>query len=70
MSIHRETPYRGDWDRLLPVTNMVTDTTLILPLFHEMTDEDQGYVIDCIEQISGLRHDKTTTTTNFPPLYL
>jgi perosamine synthetase len=70
MSIHREAPYRGDWDRLLPVTNMVTDTTLILPLFHEMTDEDQDYVIDCIEQISGLRQNKTTTTTNFPPIYL
>jgi dTDP-4-amino-4,6-dideoxygalactose transaminase len=52
MAIHREAPYRGDWARLLPSTNAVTDTTMILPLFHEMTEDDQDYVIECIEQIS------------------
>ncbi len=52
MAIHREVPYRAGWDRLLPVTNMVTDTTLVLPLFHEMTNEDQDYVIECLEEIS------------------
>jgi dTDP-4-amino-4,6-dideoxygalactose transaminase len=54
MAIHREAPYRGDWDRLLPNTNAVTDTTMILPLFHEMTDDDQDYVIECIEHVSQL----------------
>jgi len=54
MAIHREAPYRADWNSLLPVTNMVTDTTLVLPLFHEMTDEDQDYVIECFEEISLL----------------
>jgi dTDP-4-amino-4,6-dideoxygalactose transaminase len=52
MAIHREAPYRGNWDKLLPITNMVTDTTLILPLYHEMNDEDQDYVIECLEQVS------------------
>jgi perosamine synthetase len=51
MAIHRETPYRGAWDKQLPNTNAVTDTTMILPLFHEMTAEDQHYVIECMEQI-------------------
>ena len=54
MAIHREAPYRGNWDKVLPVTNLVTDTTLVLPLYHEMTDEDQDYVIDSVEQISQL----------------
>jgi dTDP-4-amino-4,6-dideoxygalactose transaminase len=54
MAIHREAPYRGDWDRLLPNTNAVTDTTMILPLFHEMTEDDQDYVIESLEQISRL----------------
>jgi len=49
MPIHREAPYRGDWDRLLPVTNAVTDSAIILPLFHEMTEDDQDYVIECVE---------------------
>jgi dTDP-4-amino-4,6-dideoxygalactose transaminase len=54
MAIHREAPYRGDWDRLLPNTNAVTDTTMILPLFHEMTDDDQDYVIECVNHVSQL----------------
>lgn len=49
MAIHREAPYRGDWDRLLPVTNIITDSTIILPLHHEMTEEDHDYVVECIE---------------------
>ena len=50
MAIHREAPYRTwDWDGCLPVTNMVTDTTLILPLFHSLTEDEQDYVMECIE---------------------
>ena len=51
MAIHHEPPYRDEkWETLLPVTNLVTDTALVLPLFYEMTDEEQDYVIDCLEQ--------------------
>ena len=51
MPIHREAPYRhGQWESRLPVTNLVADTSVILPLFHEMTEEEQGYVIECIHQ--------------------
>lgn len=53
MAIHREAPYRGDWDRLLPTTNAVTDSTMILPLYHEMTEDEQDYVIECIEEIAA-----------------
>lgn len=46
MAAHREAPYRNDqWDRLLPETNSATDECIILPLFHEMTQEDQEFVI-------------------------
>jgi dTDP-4-amino-4,6-dideoxygalactose transaminase len=51
MAIHREPPYRtAKWDSLLPVTAAVADTTMILPLFHDMTEEDQNYIIDCLEE--------------------
>ena len=51
MAIHRERPYRDEkWETLLPMTNLVTGTALVLPLFYEMTDEEQDYVIDCLEQ--------------------
>jgi perosamine synthetase len=52
MAIHREVPYRdGAWESRLPVTNLVTDTALVLPLFYEMAEEEQDYVIECLEQI-------------------
>ena len=53
MAIHRELPYRHEkWDSQLPRTNEVTDTAIILPLFYAMIEEEQDYVIDCLEQIN------------------
>jgi perosamine synthetase len=50
MAIHRELPYRAEeWNSRLPVTNMVTDTSIVLPLFHSMSEEEQDYVMECIE---------------------
>jgi perosamine synthetase len=56
MAIHRELPYRdGVWEERLPVTSLVTDTALVLPLFFEMNEEEQDYVIECLEQLSDQR---------------
>lgn len=53
MAIHREAPYCNPmWDARLPETNAATDQTLILPLFHELTDEEQDFVLDSIHEIS------------------
>lgn len=52
MAIHREAPYRSlHWEGTLPVTNRVTETGFILPLFHEMTKQDQDRVIDALQSI-------------------
>jgi dTDP-4-amino-4,6-dideoxygalactose transaminase len=53
MAIHREAPYTGDRDKVLPVTDMITDSTIILPVHHEMTEDDHDYVVECIEQVVG-----------------
>lgn len=53
MAIHREAPYRGDCEKRLPVTSMVTDSAMILPLHHEMTEDDHDYVVESIEQIGA-----------------
>lgn len=54
MAIHREAPYSdARWEASLPVTNRVTETSLVLPLFHEMTDAEQDYVVQSIEAISA-----------------
>ena len=49
MASHRELPYQGgSWDARLPVTNLIADTTMVLPLFDRMTEDEQDYVIECI----------------------
>ena len=53
MATHRERPYLpGEWDKVLPVTNQVTDSAMILPLYHEMTEEDQDWVVESLKEIA------------------
>ena len=59
MAIHREPPYRDaplvhgpHWEERLPETAAAADETIILPLFHQMTEEEQDYVIDSIQEVS------------------
>jgi perosamine synthetase len=52
MAAHREAPYRNPrWDRELTETNRATDECIILPLFHQLTEEEQEIVIDSIREI-------------------
>jgi perosamine synthetase len=51
MAIHREPPYRDEkCDKELVHTNAVTDQTIILPLFHQMTEQEQSHIIDSIRE--------------------
>jgi perosamine synthetase len=52
MAMHREIPYQNpNVTSRLPETDLVTDNCIILPLFYEMRDEEQEYVMNCFEQI-------------------
>lgn len=54
MASHREAPYRDPrWDRQLPETNAATDECIVLPLFHQMTEEEQAFVIDSIREVGA-----------------
>lgn len=54
MAIHRERPYLdAAWDERLPETNRVTDQAIILPLFDQLTDDDQDYVLESIFDVCG-----------------
>jgi perosamine synthetase len=54
MAIHREPPYRsGQWDKSLPTTNLVAETGIILPLFQDMTEADQDYILDCLHRLGN-----------------
>lgn len=48
MSAHRQPAYAGLDHAPLPVTERLTDTTLILPLFHQLSDADLHRVIDVV----------------------
>ena len=48
MAAHRQPAYRDHAHAPLPVTERLTDSTLILPLFHQLTAEDQERVIDTL----------------------
>lgn len=55
MATHRELPYRDPrWRRELPETEAATDECIILPLFHQMTDDDQLFVIENIKEVAQL----------------
>lgn len=56
MASHREKPYFSNRvDSLLPETNSATDNCIILPLFHQMTEQDQTHVIDSVSEIVRTR---------------
>jgi dTDP-4-amino-4,6-dideoxygalactose transaminase len=55
MAAHRQPAYAGrDTGHMpLPVTERLTDNTLILPLFHQMSDSEQARVLDVLVEAAG-----------------
>jgi perosamine synthetase len=48
MAAHLEPAYEGFTQRTLPVTERLTGRTLILPLFHDLTESEQDIVVSVI----------------------
>jgi len=55
MAAHRQPAYAGHPHGGLPVTERLTDGTLILPLFHTMTEQEQDTVTGVIRRMAGLK---------------
>lgn len=53
MAAHRQPAYAGRAAVDLPATDRLTDHTLILPLFHQMSDSEQSRVIDVLVDAGG-----------------
>jgi len=53
MAAHLQPAYATHPHIALPVTERLTDNTLILPLYHELTDDDQARVIDAVLEAVG-----------------
>jgi len=57
MAAHRQPAYaqRDTGTAPLPVTDRLTDHTLILPVFHQLTDGEQTRVIESIRRAAGVQ---------------
>jgi dTDP-4-amino-4,6-dideoxygalactose transaminase len=55
MAAHLEPAYAGHARDQLPVTEWLTSRSLILPLFHQMTDEEQDRVVAVVRRAAGRR---------------
>jgi dTDP-4-amino-4,6-dideoxygalactose transaminase len=60
MAAHLEPAYSGQPCPPLPVTERLTANTLALPLFHEMTEEQQDLVVSVIRAAAGLHQTAAT----------
>ena len=56
MAAHLEPAYAGPAMPSLPVTERLTRQSLILPLFHGMTEGEQDRVVSVLADAAGLRH--------------
>ncbi|CAN5402313.1 DegT/DnrJ/EryC1/StrS family aminotransferase [soil metagenome] len=48
MAAHRQPAYAGAAHGPLPMTEHLTDTTFILPVFHQLSESDQARVVDAL----------------------
>ena len=60
MAAHLEPAYAGVPCPPLPVTERVTAGSLILPLFHELTEEEQNRVVSVIQAAAGVPQPATS----------
>jgi dTDP-4-amino-4,6-dideoxygalactose transaminase len=63
MAAHLEPAYSGQPRPHLPVTERLTARSVTLPLFHEMTEEQQDHVVSVIRSAAGLRGARVTASS-------
>lgn len=60
MAAHLEPAYSGEPCPHLPVTERLTASSVTLPLFHEMTEEQQDHVVSVIRAAAGVQRASVT----------
>ncbi|HET6878232.1 MAG TPA: DegT/DnrJ/EryC1/StrS family aminotransferase [Jatrophihabitans sp.] len=53
MAAHRQPAYKGHATGLLPVTERLTDNTLILPVYHQLTDDERSRVTTAVREAAS-----------------
>jgi dTDP-4-amino-4,6-dideoxygalactose transaminase len=54
MAAHVEPAYADHQHGLLPITERITANSLILPLFHDLTEEEQDLIVSTIVRAAGM----------------
>jgi perosamine synthetase len=70
MASHLEPAYAGHAHGPLPVTERMAGRTVILPLFHELTEDEQDHVIAVLIEAGRGRGRGPTVDLRVPPLSL
>ena len=55
MAAHLEPAYAAETPTCLPVTERLTANSLILPLFHQLTEAEQDHVIEVVRHAVGAK---------------
>lgn len=66
MAVHLEPAYADRTHGMLPVTELLTARSLILPLFHNMTKEQQDIVVSAVRAALGHSHSSSRSAAKVP----
>ena len=66
MAAHLEPAYHDRPCTTLPVTERLTARSLILPLFHDMTEEEQNLVVSVIQAAAGSGREMNASSSYAP----
>jgi dTDP-4-amino-4,6-dideoxygalactose transaminase len=66
MAAHLEPAYEGHVHAALPVTERLTARSLILPLFHQMTEAEQDVVVSVVRAAAGIGSARASPRQRLP----
>jgi dTDP-4-amino-4,6-dideoxygalactose transaminase len=66
MAAHLEPAYEGHACAALPVTERLTASSLILPLFHDMSESEQDVVVSVIRAAAGIGYSRASPRQRLP----
>jgi perosamine synthetase len=67
MAAHLEPAYHDHPRAMLPVTERLTARSLILPLFHDMTEEEQELVVSVVQVTAGSGREIIDASSSYAP---
>jgi perosamine synthetase len=70
MASHTEPAYSGQPCPPLPVTERLSSSSLILPLFHDLTESEQDLIVSVIRAAAGRHGAKQASAAAFSPVRL